>query len=69
MKWTILIPLVVAAAACSDGSAQSGANGTQAVMSAALESGVQPQGIVTRRLASGDDVYAPRISTFSPDGL
>jgi Tol biopolymer transport system component len=69
MKWTILIPLVVAAAACSDGSAQSGENGTQAVMSAALESGVQPQGIVTRRLASGDDVYAPRISTFSPDGL
>jgi Tol biopolymer transport system component len=68
MKWMTLLGLVVATAACGESSAQRADNATAAAMSAALESGVQPQGIVARRLASSNDVYRPDISTFSPDG-
>jgi Tol biopolymer transport system component len=68
MKLITLLGLVVAAAACGEGAAQRADNGTASAMAAALESGVQPQGIVARRLASNEDVYRPRLSTFSPDG-
>ncbi len=68
MKWIATLGLVAAVVACGEGSAQGADDSTAAAMSAALESGVQPQGIVARRLASSDDVYRPDISTFSPDG-
>jgi WD40 repeat protein len=68
MKLITLLGVVVAVAACGEGSAQRADNSTAAAMSAALESGVQPEGIVARRLASSEDVYRPDISTFSPDG-
>ncbi len=68
MKRIALLGLVVAAVACDESSAQRADDGTAAAMSAALESGVQPQGIVARRLASTEDWYGARMSTFSPDG-
>ncbi|UCC83355.1 MAG: PD40 domain-containing protein [Gemmatimonadota bacterium] len=68
MKRIALLGLVVAAVACDESSAQRADNGTAAAMAAALESGVQPQGILARRLASSGEVYGPDRSTFSPDG-
>jgi Tol biopolymer transport system component len=68
MKWMALLGLAVAAVACGESSAQRADNSTAAAMSAALESGGQPQGIVARRLGSSEDWYGAQMSTFSPDG-
>jgi Tol biopolymer transport system component len=68
MRFTTLIALLAAVAACTDGSAQTGDGSAQTAMARALETGTQPEGIVARRLAAGDDVYAPWWATFSPDG-
>jgi Tol biopolymer transport system component len=68
MKWITLVGVAFVAVACGDGSAQRPANDAAASMAAALESGVQPQGITVRRLLSADEVLDPAISTFSPDG-
>jgi Tol biopolymer transport system component len=68
MKWITLFGLALSAVACGNGSAQRAENGTAAGMTAALESGDQPQGIIARRLTSADDILNPWRSTFSPDG-
>lgn len=67
MKTIAALAIALVLTSCNDGSGQTTPGGLDSLV-AALGPGTQPEGIVSRRLLSGDAVMAPYMSTFSPDG-
>lgn len=67
MKTIAVLAMALTLTSCNDGSGQVASGGLDSLV-ASLDPGMQPEGIVARRLLSGDAVIAPWNSTFSPDG-
>lgn len=67
-RLTLMAALLLATVGCGEGLGQDNRDDFGAAMDDALASGAEAEGVVARRLYSGEDIYAPWISTFSRDG-